>query len=88
MGTKLSLVTDSFIFVLHIWNKNMEYAVVVKPAKVHIHKADNYLVMLIYTIHTCTVLFRRTFPRRFHRSINQPNRYSTAQLRAFGKISK
>jgi hypothetical protein len=65
----------------------MEYAVVVKHAGVHIHKADN-LVMLIYTIHTCSVFFRRTFSRIFHRSINQPNRYSNAQLRAFGKISK
>jgi hypothetical protein len=53
----------------------MEYAVVVKHAKVHIHKADNS-VILIYTIDTCTVFFRRTFSR----STNQPNRYSTARL--------
>jgi hypothetical protein len=35
------LVPDSLVLKLHIWSKNMEYAVVVKHARVHIHKADN-----------------------------------------------
>jgi hypothetical protein len=35
------LVPDSLVPKLHIWSKNMEYAVVVKHATVHIHKADN-----------------------------------------------
>jgi hypothetical protein len=37
----LSLVPDSLVPKLHIWSKNMEYAVVVKHVTVHIHKADN-----------------------------------------------
>jgi hypothetical protein len=62
----------------------MDSILVVKQAKVHIQKSD-ITVMLSFTSNTCTVLFIRSFSRRFHRSINQSNRYSTAQLMTFGK---
>jgi hypothetical protein len=39
-------------------------------------------------VKTCTVFFRCSFSRRFHRSKNQSNRYSTTRVMSFGKITR